>query len=82
MKTKISLAILILAGLLGASVGCGHATPKKPLTGLPVLFRHCEIIQEPDGRKGCDCLHPLIIETVDAQTKKRTRIAYCDGKVN
>lgn len=80
MKPHRILAIIALAGLLATATGCAHAHKPKPT--VPVIFLNCEIVTQPNGKNGCECLHPLKVEKVDAHTGKRMIYAYCDGKVN
>jgi hypothetical protein len=78
MKQRLWLTIIGLAGLLATALGCAH----KPKLLIPVIFLNCEIVQQPNGKSGCECLHPLKVEKVDARTGKRMIYAYCDGKVD
>ena len=78
MKPHRLLAIIGLSGLLATTLGCAHKV--KPIT--PVIFLNCEIVHQPNGRNGSECLHPLKVEKRDAHTGKRMIYAYCDGKVD
>lgn len=68
----------LIAALLLTGCAANHSKPKR--FPEPILFRHCAVVQEPDGKQGCDCLTPLIVDELDAATKKYRRVAYCDGK--
>jgi hypothetical protein len=74
------LAIIGIAGLLSIATACQRA--HKPKALVPVIFLNCDIFVQPNGKNGCECLHPLKVEKVDARTGKRMIYAYCDGKVN
>lgn len=78
MKLLRALPIIGMVGLLGITLGCAH----KPKPAVPVIFLNCEIVTQSNGKSGCECLHPLKVEKVDAHTGRRMIYAYCDGKVN
>jgi hypothetical protein len=71
------LAFIGMAGVLVAATSCAH----KSKASVPVIFMNCDIFVQPNGRNGCECLHPLRVEKVDAHTGKKMIYAYCDGKV-
>lgn len=72
--------VVVLEFMALMAAGCAHE--QKAKKAQPVIFKHCEFAQDADGTKGCVCLNPVVVKTLDAKTGKATTTAYCDGKVN